>query len=130
VAHVLVVEDDADAADALAEVMRIEGHEVRIAGNGEQGFRLLTERKPDLLLLDLEMPILDGAGMANQILIHNAGLEKVPVVILSGSPEIRRVAADIGTPYFIGKPYEYEQLVALVEQVLRERRPPKPAVPR
>ncbi len=125
-ADVLVVEDDADAADALAEVLNIEGHEVRVAFNGEHGLRLVNERAPDLVLLDIEMPILNGPGMATRMLIQDAGLEKVPIVLLSGSPNLRQVASEIGTPYLIGKPYTYERLMRLVDQALRERTPPTP----
>ena len=125
-AEVLIVEDDADAADALAEVLTIEGHAVRVAFNGEQGLRLLHERAPDLVLLDIEMPVLDGPGMATRMVVHDAGLEKVPIVILSGSPDVRQVAAQVGTPYFIGKPCTYPRLMDLVGRVLRERRPPTP----
>jgi DNA-binding NtrC family response regulator len=126
VAVVVVVEDDADAADALAEVLRIEGHQVGVAFNGESGLRLLRERVPDLVLLDIEMPILGGPAMASRMLIHNAGLEKIPILLISGSPDLRRVAAEIGTPYFLGKPHTYQRLIELVARALRERTPPNP----
>jgi DNA-binding NtrC family response regulator len=125
-ADILIVEDDSDAADASAEILILEGHEVRLAFNGEQGLRLLYERVPDLVLLDIEMPILDGPGMSSRMLVHDAGLERVPVVLLSGSPDLRKVAAEVGTPYFLGKPYSYEKLTNLVARALRERAPPTP----
>jgi CheY-like chemotaxis protein len=128
-ADMLVVEDDADAADALADVLSIEGHVVRVAFNGEEGLRFLHERAPDVVLLDIEMPVLDGPGMVAQVLVHDAGLEKIPIVILSGSPELKQVAAEVGTEYFLGKPYTYERLMNLVGQVLRERTPPTPRGP-
>jgi DNA-binding response OmpR family regulator len=124
-AVVLVVEDDADAAAALAEVLGMEGHEVRVAFDGEQGFSLLHERLPDLVLLDIEMPILNGPGMATRMLVHNAGMENVPILLVSGAPDLRRVAAEVGTPYFLGKPHTYEQLMGLVARALHERTPPK-----
>jgi CheY-like chemotaxis protein len=92
----------------------------------EHGLRLLHERAPDIVLLDIEMPILDGPGMVTRILVHDAGLEEIPVVLLSGSPELTRVAREVGTPYFLGKPYTYERLMDLVGQALRERAPPAP----
>jgi len=126
-ADVLIVEDDADAAGALAEVLSIDGHEVRIAFNGEQGLRLLHERVPDLVLLDVEMPILNGPGMATRVLIQDAGLEKVPILLVSGSPNLRQITTEVGTPYFLGKPYTYERLTSLLKRVLLERVPPNPS---
>ena len=125
-AVVLVVEDDADAAGALADVLDIEGHQVTVAFNGEQGLRLLHERLPDLVLLDIEMPILDGPDMSTRMLLNDAGMEMVPILLISGSPELRRVAAEVGTPYFLGKPHTYEKLMDLVARALHERTAPRP----
>ena len=71
--------------------------------------------------MDVEMPILDGPGMAYAMFVHDMGLENVPVVILSGVPNLKEVASRVGTPYFLGKPYRLEQIVALVQRALAER---------
>jgi CheY-like chemotaxis protein len=63
-ADLLVVEDDRDAAEALAEVLRDAGHRVRLALDGEEGLGLLEEVPPDVVLLDVEMPVLTGPEMA------------------------------------------------------------------
>ncbi len=128
-ADVLIIDDDIDSADVLAEMMRAEGHDVRIGYNGREGFRLARERTPQVALLDVEMPLLDGPGMAYQMLVHDMGLELVPVVLLSGVPNLREVAAQVGTPYFLAKPYRYHQLLALVARALSERIAPHPAPP-
>ena len=122
-ADVLVIDDDIDSADVLAEIMTDAGHEVRIAYDGQEGLRLASERTPHLAMLDVEMPILDGPGMAYQMLLHDLGLEFVPIILLSGVPELDRVAEEVGTPYFLGKPYRYEQLLALVNRALSEVAP-------
>lgn len=126
-ADVLIIDDDIDFADALAEMMRAEGHVVRIGYDGEDGLRLARERIPDVALLDVEMPILDGPGMTYEMLLRNTGLETVPVVFLSGVPDLAEVAARAGTPYFLGKPYRYEQITKLVERALDERIAPRPS---
>jgi DNA-binding NtrC family response regulator len=126
VADVLFIDDDIDSADVLSEIMRGEGHAVRIGYNGQDGMRLARERTPELALLDVEMPHLDGPGMADEMLLHNMGLELVPVVLLSGVPNLREVAARVGTPYFLGKPYRYDQVVKLVARALSERIAPSP----
>jgi DNA-binding NtrC family response regulator len=125
-ASLLIIDDDLDGADALSEMMRFEGHEVRVGYNGEEGLRLARERLPDLALLDVEMPLLDGPGMAHQMLIRNMGLESIPVVLLSGVINLKDVAAQIGTPYFLGKPYRYEDILTLVKRALTEHRAPRP----
>ena len=125
-ADVLVIDDDIDSADVLAEIMMDAGHDVRIGYNGQDGLRLASERPPALALLDVEMPILDGPGMAYEMFLHDMGMELVPVILLSGVPELDRIADEVGTPYFLGKPYRYEQLVALVKRALAERIAPRP----
>ncbi|MCC6556170.1 MAG: response regulator [Polyangiaceae bacterium] len=124
-AEVLIIDDDIDSADALAEIMRAEGHHVRVGFDGQEGLRLAGEQIPDVALLDVEMPILSGPGMAYQMFVHDMGLEDVPVVLLSGVTNLKEVAADVGTPYFLGKPYRFEQIVALVGRALSERVAPK-----
>jgi DNA-binding response OmpR family regulator len=125
-ADVLIVEDDHDAADALVAILRMSGHVVRHAFDGQDGLRLLHERLPDLIVLDVEMPILDGPGMAAAMLVHDAGLETVPIVLLSGVPELRELAERIGTPYFLSKPCTLAALEAMVRRALTDRVPPQP----
>jgi len=125
-ADVLVIDDDLDSADVLAEIMMDAGHDVRIGYNGQDGLRLVAERQPALALLDVEMPILDGPGMAYEMFLHDMGMELVPVILLSGVPDLDRIAAEVGTPYYLGKPYRYEQLIALVRRALAERIAPTP----
>lgn len=124
-ANVLIVDDDADAADALAQIMRGEGHEVRVGFDGAEGFRLIEERCPDLVLLDVEMPVLDGPGLAYQMFVHDCGMENIPVVLVSGVAELANLASRVGTPYFLAKPFRYERLLEVVEDALRERIPPR-----
>lgn len=125
-ADLLVVEDDADAADALSDVLAFEGHSVRVAHDGEQGLRRVDERTPDLVLLDIEMPLLDGPGMALRMFVHNLGLEKIPIVLVSGVPEISDFAARVGTPYFLPKPYTLDRLVHVIGRALKDRTAPRP----
>jgi CheY-like chemotaxis protein len=126
-ADLLVVEDDLDAAEALGEILRMIGHDVRLAFNGEQGLKFVGERAPEAALLDIEMPVLDGPGMAAMMFVRDAGLEKVPIVLLSGVQDLAGVAARVGTPYFLCKPFTFEVLQKTLARVLVERTPPRPA---
>jgi DNA-binding response OmpR family regulator len=127
-ADVLIIDDDLDNADALAMIMQSDGHSVRVGYNGEEGLRLAYERYPDVVLLDVEMPVLSGPAMALEMLIHNMGLEKVPVILLSGSPELEQIASEVGTSYFLTKPYRMAEILALVNRALVERVAPRRAV--
>jgi DNA-binding NtrC family response regulator len=128
-ADLLIVDDDIDSAEVLAEIMRADGHEVRVGYDGQEGLRLAAERIPELALIDVEMPLLDGPGMAYQMFLEDMGLDAVPVVFLSGVPNLREVAARAGTPYFLSKPYRYRQLIAVVAHALAERVAPRPQQP-
>jgi len=123
-AELLIVEDDVDAAEALSEVLQLDGHVVAMAFNGVEGLARLEEHVPDVALVDIEMPALDGPGMSKRMFLHNLGFEEVPIILLSGAPQLRRVAAELGTPYFLAKPYTYEALTAVLTRALNERTAP------
>jgi DNA-binding response OmpR family regulator len=125
-AHLLVVDDDPDLAEILTDLLRAQGHEVRTARDGEEGLKQVAERMPDLVLLDVEMPVLTGPEMSYRMLLHDVGEEKVPVVLLSGVVNLPAVAAMVGTPYLLAKPYDLAAVLKLVARALVERTPPRP----
>jgi len=126
----LIVDDDRDVTEILAEVLRDEGYQAEIARDGEEALRFVDARMPempDAVLLDVEMPVLDGPSTVCQLIVTNAGREKIPVVLLAGVANLQRVAALVGTPYFLEKPFGLRDLLALVGRALAERTPPHPA---
>ena len=125
-ARVLVVEDDPDIADTLQSLLEDAGHEVRVAQNGREGLDEVTRAMPELVLLDVEMPILTGPDMAYQMFVIDCGLDLIPIVLLSGVAGLHRVAEQVGTPYFQAKPFHIDALTAVVERALAERRAPVP----
>ena len=126
-AELLIVDDDADVADLLAEALADRGHEVRRADNGQQGMRELAKHMPDLIVLDVEMPELDGPAMAMRMYLNDRGLETIPIVLVSGVVDLRRIAARVGTPYFLGKPFSLEAVTKMCERALGERVAPHPS---
>jgi FixJ family two-component response regulator len=82
--------------------------------------------RPDAILLDVEMPLLDGPGMANRMFVENMGRENIPVILVSGVANLAQVADQVGTPYALAKPYSEEALALLLEEALRERALPRP----
>jgi CheY-like chemotaxis protein len=91
VSHLLLVDDDNDVVELFAEFLRGEGHQVRTASTGEEGLVALRAAPlPDLLVLDVDMPVLGGPGMAHKMLVHDAGEEKVPSYSCLGGKTFRR----------------------------------------
>jgi FixJ family two-component response regulator len=127
---VLIVDDDSDTVELSLALVKSAGHRVETARNGEEGLRSLCNGKlPDCLLLDVDMPVLSGPGMAHRMLVHDAGQEKIPIVLVSGRNDLSEVAGRVGTPYFLKKasPGYGDALLKMLEQALRERRAPKEA---
>ena len=125
-ADVLIVDDNADIRDLLAAILQVDGHQVREASNGREGLDFVAARPPDLILLDVEMPVLNGPEMAQGLFLRDFGDEKIPIILLSGIVGLQEVAEVIGTPYFLAKPYSPEALLRMVDWALREHIPPRP----
>jgi CheY-like chemotaxis protein len=125
-ADLLVVEDNEDIATLLDALLTDSGHTVRRARDGQDGLARLVERLPDVMLMDVEMPVLDGPGLAARMLLENAGKEKIPIVIMSGAQELAGIASRVGTPYFLPKPSTPRDILLMVQRALAERRAPMP----
>jgi CheY-like chemotaxis protein len=121
-AHILIVEDDLEIADAVADLLLSAGHLVRVAGNGLEGLRKVTEEPPDLILLDVQMPVLDGPGMASALAAQREGQPPIPIVLISAGGDVRKVADRIGTAHFLRKPFSFDQIIGLVNLALASGR--------
>ncbi len=128
VADILVVDDDLDMADVCAEVLQWKGHRTRLARNGQEGLAELETALPDLIVCDVEMPILSGPDMAYRIFLRDAGAERIPIVLTSGVQDLWTVAEQVGTPYFVAKPFNVASFMATVDRALAERIAPYPRV--
>ena len=120
-ADLVIVDDDRDVCWILEQLLEGEGHTVRVAHDGTEGLLMLQERLPDLAIVDVEMPKLDGPSMTYRMFVHNCGLENIPVVLISAVFDLPRVAARVGTPYFMAKPFHVVELMGVVQRALRER---------
>jgi DNA-binding NtrC family response regulator len=127
-AHLLLVDDDNDIVEALGELLREEGHEVQSASTGEEGLVVLRgSHLPDALVLDVDMPVLGGPGMAHKMLLHDAGEEMVPIILMSARDGLPQVARQMGTPYVLRKPTTIDAFLDLLNRALHERRAPTSA---
>lgn len=125
-ADILIVEDDADLAATLGDLLGLYGHTTRVAYDGQEALHAVEERKPDVMVLDIEMPVLDGPGTAAALVAEDAGKELIPIILSSGYGDLARVADRVGTPYRIAKPSSVDALAELIERAVVERCPPRP----
>ena len=119
---ILIVEDDLEIAEALADLLAFAGHRTRTARNGVEGLEKIAEEDPDLILLDVEMPILDGPGMAAELALKIGGTPGIPIILISGSVDLAATAARAKIPHHLAKPFEADAVVALVQRVLASLR--------
>jgi DNA-binding NtrC family response regulator len=127
-AHLLLVDDDDAIVEALGEMLRQEGHVVRSASTGEEGLRALRASPlPDAVVLDVDMPVLSGPGMAHKMLLHDAGEEKIPIILMSGRDDLPEIAQRMGTSYALRKPATIDAFQELLDRALSERRAPSSA---
>ncbi|HEX7604813.1 MAG TPA: response regulator [Polyangiaceae bacterium] len=128
-ANVLIVDDDADILDASVELLESAGHRVRQGTNGAEGLESLDSGPhPDCILMDVDMPVMTGPGMAHHMLLHDAGQEKIPILLVSARDDLEELARRMGTPYFLSKtaPEYGKDLLRILDTALRERRVPSP----
>ena len=115
--QILVVEDEALIADAIAARLRSEGHEVRVAGDGPTGVAYAQRFEPDLVILDLMLPGLDGLEVCRQIQRDR----HVPVMMLTARDDETDlvIGLAVGADDYLTKPFSMRELVARVQALLR-----------
>jgi CheY-like chemotaxis protein len=126
-AKILVVDDDSDVVRATVRLLASSGYQVDVAANGADGLVVLDEAAlPDCVVLDVDMPTLTGPEMATAMLKRDHGKERIPILLVSGRPDLPAVAASVGTPYHLSKGISnYPGLMLeMLERILVERIPP------
>lgn len=117
-ATVLVVDDEFGVAEVLEAILGDDGHHVLTAVNGKQGLETVSRDRPDLVLVDFMMPILDGAGML-RAMAANPATANIPVVFMSSLPEHAIADRVGGYAAFIRKPFNIDAVVQTVARVLK-----------
>jgi DNA-binding response OmpR family regulator len=107
--RVLVIEDDRDMREALVEVLQLEGYEVEAAGNGADGLALARSHRPDVILLDLMMPIMSGWEF-RAAQLKDARLAQVPVIVMSA------YHSDLDVVESIPKPFHLDDMIAAIRR--------------
>lgn len=116
--HILVAEDDTAVRDSLERALRYEGYDVSAVSNGSQALELAAERAPDLYILDVMMPVVDGLSVCRTI--RRSG-DKTPVLVLTAKHEIsdRVEGLDAGADDYLVKPFALDELFARIRALLR-----------
>jgi excisionase family DNA binding protein len=116
---VLIVGDDERVREYVRVNLEMEGYAVREAGSAEEGLRVLDEVSPDLILLDVMMPEVDGWEMLRRVQERH-GVGAIPVVMFSGkvNEQSAQEATARGAQGFVGKPFDPQQLIEHAKQLL------------
>jgi DNA-binding response OmpR family regulator len=118
---VLVVEDEAALAKVLKMRLEIEGFDVRAAGDGQEAMEMIAQQRPDIVVCDLMMPVMDGKQVT-QAIKSDKKLKSIPVLILSAlkrqqeMDELKRLGADD----FAAKPFDSKELTARIRGLLKK----------
>ena len=123
---VLIIDDDLDFVEATRTVLESKPYEVIVSYDGDDGLRKAREENPDLIILDVIMPVKDGFSTAEQ-LKKDAGLKSIPVIVLtsyaekgSGSSVAMSGGLTMETEDYIDKPVSPEELLKKVEKYLKK----------
>lgn len=122
--RILLIEDEADIAEVLQYNLEKEGFAVETALRGDTGLEALRRQAPDLVLLDLMLPGIDGLELT-RLLKRDAATSRVPIVMLTarGEEVDRIVGLELGADDYISKPFSPREVVLRVKAVLRRRQP-------
>lgn len=117
--RVLIIDDDTEIVQALTVRLGAAGYEVIAATDGEQGLERALEARPDVIVMDLLMPTMDGLTALAQIHSHST-TRSTPVVVLSACSSARNHALELGARYFLDKPYNAKTLLSAIESSMAE----------
>jgi CheY-like chemotaxis protein len=118
---VLVVDDEPDIRRLVGDALRLEGYQVRTAGDGQEALQRMADERPDLILLDLMMPVMDGRQFCRLLAhapFHAERPGRIPVILLSADRRLREQAEELGAAGYLAKPFNLDDLLATVQRYL------------
>jgi len=118
--RILAVDDDPDLLLLLRSALQGDGHETIVASNGRAALDLIGEQEPDVVLLDLMMPVLDGWGVLRSLADRPVGLGRPRVIVLSAKTADEDIARafELGATEYVVKPFDPARLLGTVREVL------------
>ena len=118
-ARIVIVEDHTTTREAMRLVLEEDGYEVQEASDGEAGIAMVRSSRPDVVLLDLSIPVVSGAEVLEALKADPATSEVCVVVVTATGEEGRRRALSLGADDYITKPFSPHALLQTVERALR-----------
>jgi CheY-like chemotaxis protein len=114
---ILVIEDDEYSRDALAHLLAAEGYEAQSASDGESGLAKAHEMQPGVIVLDLNLPGIDGKEVI-QMIRRDGPLKDVPILIVTGDEDhAAQSAVDLGADGYLTKPVEFDDLIDAINHL-------------
>jgi DNA-binding response OmpR family regulator len=114
--RILIVEDDPEVRELVSSVLRTEGYDVLEAGDGWRALEIVSAEQPDLAILDMMLPGVDGEGVATAMAL----MQGVPILLMTGRGDPATAAARMGAYGYLRKPFEISALVDAVRQGLEK----------
>ncbi len=125
--YILVIDDDTAICEALADALDEEGYEVVGARSAATALELIEQGQPDLILLDVRMPGMDGPAFIR--CYQERPGRRAPIILMSGVQELDQIARELGAAGFLAKPFMLDSLLALVRKHIQPLSSPEdPAV--
>jgi signal transduction histidine kinase len=126
--RVVVIDDNVDAAESLADLLRLLAHEVRVAHDGISGLASARAFQPDVVLLDIGLPGMDGYEVARQLRVEPGPATVLVAVSGYGRDEDRRLAAEAGIAHHFVKPIQFSSLQMLLDSIEASRESTSPSL--
>jgi two-component system response regulator MprA len=117
---ILVVDDERQLALAVKIRLQSRGYEVMIANDGQQALEVIDRERPDLVLLDVLMPVMDGYSFLRE-LNTRVGRSTIPVIILTARERMKDLFELEGIADYVVKPFDHEDLLVRIERALKRR---------
>ena len=117
---ILIVDDEEQLALAVKIRLQSKGYQVLTAPDGRQALELITQQQPDLLILDILMPVMDGYSCLREI-NRRFGRGRIPVIILTARDRMKDLFELEGIEDYVIKPFDHEDLLVRIERVLKRR---------
>ena len=115
---ILVIDDEPGITELLSDILEDHGHPVMVANDARMAMDIIPFKRPDVILVDLMMPSVDGLSLA-VALRHDPSLSRVPLIAMSASDGALALADRMGDfDAYISKPFENDELVAMVERLM------------
>ncbi|MBI3321526.1 MAG: response regulator [Candidatus Omnitrophica bacterium] len=125
---ILVVDDEQQLALAVKIRLQSRGYQVVTANDGQQALKVVEQERPDLVILDVLMPVMDGYTCLRE-LNTRFGRGKIPVIVLTARDRMKDLFEVEGIEDYVIKPFDYEDLLLRIERVLKRHAASRSAIP-